>query len=117
VYPPEVVAATIVRVLRRPRRVAYAGRLGHALAVQWRLAPALAERVLAWYGSWAPFDDRPAATSGNLFTAGTGPVRLDGGFRGRDRTTRRAAIGVGVAGATLGLAALTRGIGGRAARR
>jgi NAD(P)-dependent dehydrogenase (short-subunit alcohol dehydrogenase family) len=89
VYPPELVAATIVRVLRRPRRVAYAGRLGHALAVQWRLTPALTERVLAWYGRRAPFDDAlAAATPGNLYTTGTGPVRLDGGFRDRHRTNK-----------------------------
>lgn len=118
VYPPELVAATIVRVLRRPRRVAYAGRLGRALAIQWRLAPTLAERALAWYGSRASFGDTPAAaTAGSLFSTGTEPVRLDGGFRGRDRSTRRAAIGVGVVGATLGLAAAARGIGGRVAKR
>jgi hypothetical protein len=92
VYPPETVARTIVRVLRRPRREAYAGRLGHALAVQWRLAPAPVERVLAWYGRRAALSPAPAApTPGNLFEPGGRPGDVDGGYHGRSRAAVRAA--------------------------
>ena len=55
VYPPEMVAETIVRLLRRPRREAYAGGAARLIGLQWRLAPALAERVLGWYAARTQF--------------------------------------------------------------
>ena len=68
VYRPELVADTVVRVLRRPRREVYAGRLGHVLALQARFAPALTERLMAWYGDRAALGPAPAAqTRGALF--------------------------------------------------
>lgn len=71
VYRPATVARTILKVLRRPRREAYAGRAGRVLAVQWRLAPGPVEAVLAWYGRRAAFRSTPAApTTGNLFEPG-----------------------------------------------
>ncbi len=58
VYPPEVVAETIVRLLRRPRREAYAGGTARLLGIQWRLAPALAQRALGWYAARTRFGPR-----------------------------------------------------------
>jgi NAD(P)-dependent dehydrogenase (short-subunit alcohol dehydrogenase family) len=105
VYPPETVARTVVRVLRRPRREAYAGGLGHALAVQWRLAPVPVERVLAWYGRRAALTATPAApTPGNLFEPGGRPGDVDGGFHGRSRAVLRAVAGS--AAASVGVVAL-----------
>jgi NAD(P)-dependent dehydrogenase (short-subunit alcohol dehydrogenase family) len=113
VYPPELVAETIVRVLRRPRREAYAGGLGHALAIQWRLTPALVERVLAWYGRRGSFGAAAVTpTPGNLFTPGHDRADLDGGFSGRRRTALRA--GIGAAGVSLGLAAIAAARAARA---
>ena len=100
VYPPWTVARTIVQVIRKPRRQAYAGPLGHALAVQMRLAPAPVERVLAWYGRRAALSATPAApTPGNLFAPGGWPAEVDGGFHGRARTVARTAVGLSVAAA------------------
>jgi NAD(P)-dependent dehydrogenase (short-subunit alcohol dehydrogenase family) len=119
VYPPEVVADTIVRVLRRPRRQAYAGRLGHLLAVQGRLTPALVERALAWYGRRAALaDPLVPPTPGNLFGPGAEPAAVEGGFRGRERTAVRGAVavaGVAVAGAVIAGAAVAGAAAGVAA--
>ncbi|HEX8628301.1 MAG TPA: SDR family oxidoreductase [Catenuloplanes sp.] len=100
VYPPEVPARTIVRVLRRPRREAYAGSAALALAVQWRLAPATMERLLTYYAARAEFGASPAATTaGNLFTAaGSGDV--PGGWHGGRRRAVRATAVLGVAAGT-----------------
>jgi NADP-dependent 3-hydroxy acid dehydrogenase YdfG len=96
VYPPEVVAKTVIRVLRSPRREAYAGRLGHLLALQQRLTPALVERTMAWYGRRAPLTAIPDAPGpGNLFAPDADPPDVDGGFHGRRRRTVRTAVGVG----------------------
>jgi NAD(P)-dependent dehydrogenase (short-subunit alcohol dehydrogenase family) len=112
VYPPRTVARTIVRVLRKPRREAYAGPLGHALAVQMRLTPAPVERVLAWYGRRAALTATPAApTPGNLFEPGGWPAEVDGGYHGRVRTAARtaAALSVGAAVAVAAAQKLRRG--------
>jgi NADP-dependent 3-hydroxy acid dehydrogenase YdfG len=102
VYPPQTVAKAVVRVLQRPRREVYAGRIGHLLALQQRLTPALVERTLAWYGRRAPLTATPAGpTSGNLFTPDADPPTVAGGFLARKgravrtaaRTATRAAIG------------------------
>lgn len=109
VYPPETVAATIVKTLRKPRREAYAGFLGHALAVQWKLTPAPVERVLAWYGRRAALSATPAApTTGNLFGPGGWAGAVDGGFHGRGRTAARAAAALSAAGAVALVAARKR---------
>jgi NAD(P)-dependent dehydrogenase (short-subunit alcohol dehydrogenase family) len=104
VYPAGVVARTIVSVLRRPRREAYAGRLGHVLAVQQRLLPGATEWVMARYARRVALGSAPAPpTDGNLFVAGTDPAAIDGGFHGRRRALVRAVVaagfGVGLAGA------------------
>ncbi|MGC4803579.1 SDR family oxidoreductase [Micromonospora sp. DT233] len=111
VYPPELVAETIVRVLRRPRREAYAGGAARLIAAQWRVAPALAERALAWYGRRTELGSaaRPEST-GNVFTADAA-ARRDGGWHGRRRQLVRmsAAFGLAAAGTAVGtMAAIGR---------
>jgi NAD(P)-dependent dehydrogenase (short-subunit alcohol dehydrogenase family) len=106
VYPPQTVARAVTRALTRPRREIYAGFLGHALAVQWKLTPAPVERVLAWYGRRAALAATPAApTTGNLFGPGGWPAAVEGGFHGRRRTVARAAAAVSLGGAVALVAA------------
>jgi NAD(P)-dependent dehydrogenase (short-subunit alcohol dehydrogenase family) len=107
VYPPETVARTVVRLLDRPRREAYAGPLGHLLAVQRRLTPALVDRALGWYGRRAALTATPAApTPGNLFQTGGEPPAIDGGFGGRRRRAVRTAVGIGAAGLAIAATAI-----------
>jgi NAD(P)-dependent dehydrogenase (short-subunit alcohol dehydrogenase family) len=107
VYPPELAAETIVRVLRRPRREAYAGGAARLLGAQWRLAPALAERVLGWYAHRAQLGPpgRPEST-GNVFVPDAAAER-EGGWHGRRRRLVRitAALGLAAAGTAVGTAA------------
>ncbi|MEV4198841.1 SDR family oxidoreductase [Micromonospora globbae] len=111
VYPPETVAATIVRMLRRPRREAYAGGAARLLGLQWRLAPALTERALGWYAHRTQFGPGARADStGNVFRADA-DGRREGGWHGRRRQLVRmtAAFGLAAAGTAVGtLAARTR---------
>ncbi|MEH0819541.1 MULTISPECIES: SDR family oxidoreductase [unclassified Micromonospora] len=111
VYAPEMVAETIVRLLRRPRREAYAGGAARLLGLQWRLAPALAERVLGWYAHRTQFGPSGAADStGNVFRADAAAER-EGGWHGRRRQLVRvsAAFGLAAAGTAVGtVAAMTR---------
>lgn len=111
VYPPEMVATTIVRLLRRPRREVYAGSAARLIGLQWRLAPALAERTLGWYAHKTQFGPgaRPE-TAGNVFRADA-DGRRDGGWHGRRRQLIRmtAAFGLAAAGTAVGtMAARTR---------
>ncbi len=111
IYPPEVVAQTIVRLLRRPRREAYAGGAARLLGLQWRLAPALVERTLGWYAHRTQFG--PGArldSTGNVFHA-DGQASRDGGWHGRRRQLVRmtAAFGLAAAGTAVGtMAAINR---------
>jgi NAD(P)-dependent dehydrogenase (short-subunit alcohol dehydrogenase family) len=101
VYPPEVVARTIVRLLRRPRREAYAGSAGRLLGLQWRLAPGITERLLTPYGERAQFRAGGVGpTAGNVFDAGTADARADGGFHGRRRRAVRTSAVWGLAAGT-----------------
>jgi NAD(P)-dependent dehydrogenase (short-subunit alcohol dehydrogenase family) len=110
VYPPEVVARKIARVLLRPRREAFAGSAGLVLGVQWRLAPAVMERVLTRYAEWAQFGPSPArSTTGNLFD-GAGTGHMDGGWHGHRRRVVRTTAVLGMAAGTAAgtIAALAR---------
>ncbi|MDM4720620.1 SDR family oxidoreductase [Micromonospora sp. WMMA1363] len=106
VYPPDVVARTIVRMLRRPRREAYAGGAARLVGLQWRVAPALAERLLGWYAQRTQFG--PGArldSSGNIFSPHAGAER-EGGWHGRRRQLVRMGTAFGLAaGTALGTAA------------
>ncbi|WP_422736756.1 SDR family oxidoreductase [Micromonospora sp. WMMD729] len=111
IYPPEVVAQTIVRLLRRPRREAYAGGAARLLGLQWRLAPALVERTLGWYAHRTQFGPGTRLDStGNVFHA-DGQASRDGGWHGRRRQLVRmtAAFGLAAAGTAVGtMAAINR---------
>ncbi len=111
VYPPTMVAETIVRLLQRPRREAYAGGAARLLGLQWRLAPALTERVLAWYAQRTQFGPgAPADSSGNVFRPDADGVP-EGGWHGRRRQVVRvtAALGLAAAGTAVGtVAAMAR---------
>ncbi|MFU8852426.1 SDR family oxidoreductase [Micromonospora sp. SL1-18] len=109
VYPPEVVAETIVRLLRRPRREAYAGGAARLVGLQWRLAPALVERLLGWYTARTRFGPgvRLGAT-GNVF-APDAAAEPTGGWHGRRRRlVRMAAFGLAAGTAVGTVAAISR---------
>lgn len=66
--PAAVAARRIVRLLEHPRRQVRVGVGAAALGAQRRLAPALTERLLSWYGARAQFRRGPAQpTAGNAF--------------------------------------------------
>ncbi|GIJ78260.1 Short-chain dehydrogenase [Micromonospora phaseoli] len=109
-YPPEVVAETIVRLLYRPRREAYAGGAARLIGLQWRLAPALAERILGWYAQRTQFGPAPEwESTGNVFQP-DGTAMPEGGWHGRRRQlVRITAFGLAAAGTAVGtVAAMTR---------
>ncbi len=105
VYPPEMVAETIVKLLRRPRREAYAGGAARLIGLQWRLAPALAERVLGWYTAHTQFGPGMRADStGAVFTPVAAAERTDGWSGRRGQLLRLTAVGL-AAGTAVGTAA------------
>jgi NAD(P)-dependent dehydrogenase (short-subunit alcohol dehydrogenase family) len=86
VYPPEMVAATIVDVADRPRPTVYAGRAGQLAAmvheVLHPLVPRVMERMGADQVDRDHFQDEPAPTSdGNLFQPSGAHAELTGGWR------------------------------------
>ena len=107
-----MVAETIVRLLRRPRREAYAGGAARLIGLQWRLAPALVERTLGWYAHRTQFGPGARAdSSGNVFHSRCSGDSQDGGWHGRRRQLVRmtAAFGLAAAGTAVGtLAAINR---------
>jgi len=107
VYPARVPARTIVRLLRRPRREAYAGSAALAAGLQWRVTPGLGERILGAISARTQFGPSPApTTSGNLFGESAGDARIDGGWHGRRRSALRATAAVGLAAGTAAGAAV-----------
>ncbi|XTZ14833.1 SDR family oxidoreductase [Micromonospora echinospora] len=110
VYPPELVAETIVRLIRRPRREAYAGGAARLLGLQWRLAPALAERALGWYAARTQLGPTSLPDgSGNVFRPDA-TAEPEGGWHGRRRQLVRVgtALGLAAAGTAAVLARRTR---------
>jgi len=80
VYPADDVAATLVRLARKPRNEVFVGRVGRVLDVQEKLAPAASERMLATVVDRQHLDThgRAATTEGNLF----GPMHEGTGISG-----------------------------------
>ncbi|HEU4421168.1 MAG TPA: SDR family oxidoreductase [Pilimelia sp.] len=98
IYPAQLVARTIVSVIRRPRREAYAGGAARVLSLQWRLLPGVAERLLGRYGNRALFGSRPAEpTTGNVFGESPDEARIAGGWHGRARSALRTSAALGLA--------------------
>jgi NAD(P)-dependent dehydrogenase (short-subunit alcohol dehydrogenase family) len=98
IYPAQLVARTIVGMIRRPRREAYAGGAARLLSLQWRLLPGAAERMMAGYAEHALFRSRPAAsTTGNVFGQEADEARIAGGWHGRARSALRTSAAFGIA--------------------
>ncbi|HWH01304.1 MAG TPA: SDR family oxidoreductase [Pilimelia sp.] len=98
IYPPQLVARTIVGLLRRPRREAYAGGAARLLALQWRMLPGVSEWLLGRYAAKAQFGPRPAAnTTGNLFGESHDEASISGGWHGRRRAALRTSAALGLA--------------------
>ncbi len=104
VYPPDLVARTIARLLLRPRREVYAGRAAALLGTSWRMLPGTTERLLGGYAARAQFRrGTTPVTSGNLFES-LGHAEASGHWGARRHPLRTtAAVGV-VAGAAAALA-------------
>jgi NAD(P)-dependent dehydrogenase (short-subunit alcohol dehydrogenase family) len=98
IYPAQLVARTIVGVIRRPRREAYAGGAARLLGLQWRLLPGATEWALSRYAARAEFRDRAAElTTGNLFRASADGAGIGGGWHGRARSALRTSAAFGLA--------------------
>jgi short-subunit dehydrogenase len=83
---PERVAATIVSCARRPRRQATTGAVSHLLLASHRVAPRLAERVVAvWSANTLTRNIQSPYTHGALFEAPSSGTMHGGWRRGRLR--------------------------------
>jgi short-subunit dehydrogenase len=107
IYDPEQVANAMVALAVRPRREVVVGTMGQAMAVQHRVAPALAEwqmarSTLARVFLPAREHDHPGA----LFRPMEDGLRVHGGWR-KERSRRPAALGAAVAAVPLALALLS----------
>jgi NAD(P)-dependent dehydrogenase (short-subunit alcohol dehydrogenase family) len=81
VYPPERVAAAIVRVARRPRRAAVIGGYSWAMRLMHALVPGIYERLVARQIPRGHLADESAwPTDGNLFVT-MQPKTVHGGWR------------------------------------
>lgn len=106
VYPPELVADAIVRLLKRPRRETYVSLTPRLLGWQWRLLPGLTERIFGWYTARVQTGAMPAPASSGILFQPTQQARIDGGWRGIPRYAVRTALLRVVLGAAAGLAAV-----------
>lgn len=95
VYPPELVAKTIVRVAKRPRPEIVIGSIGRALVRQHMLTPVTVERsvaLLTEVGNLSPTQTADA-TTGNLYEPQPDDVaEVHGGWGGRARHALRVAV-------------------------
>jgi short-subunit dehydrogenase len=91
VYSAERVARTIVDLIRVPRREVLVGPMARNLMLQSKLAPGLAERMMAsQVDKMHLYRTKPApATSGNLFQLAPGTGSVSGGWHGRRQTALR----------------------------
>ncbi len=103
VYAPERVAETILHLILRPQREATVGNTRRIVALR-RMAPRLAERVVAAKVDKQHFQDKPSpASAGNLFEPMPQFNDVHGGWLERQRNGRKAAW----AGGALALLATT----------
>lgn len=116
VYPPEQVAATIVRLAERPKREVFVGNAGRMVAALRTVAPSLGERMMARQVETDHFqNDRPAPqTDGNLFEPMADGHGAHGGWLIREHPPQHRlpstgiAIGLAILAVPLGLYALTQ---------
>jgi short-subunit dehydrogenase len=91
VYAPERVAGAIVSLVRKPRREVVVGPMGRTILLQYKLAPGIAERLMAVQVDRTLFYRRQSApdSEGNLFDAAPGTGSVVGGFHGKQLTVVR----------------------------
>jgi NAD(P)-dependent dehydrogenase (short-subunit alcohol dehydrogenase family) len=116
VYPPEQVAAAIVRLAQRPKREVFVGNAGRMMAALRTIAPPLGEKMMARQVETDHFQNgQPAArTDGNLFEPTADRHGARGGWLVREHPRRQRspgaaiAIGLTILAVPLGLYALTQ---------
>jgi short-subunit dehydrogenase len=90
VYPPERVAARIVRLAEKPQREVFVGRSGRLFSFLHTTLPGLAERMMATQVEKKHFQDKPCEPSrGNLFEPMPQENRIHGGWSETDGGARR----------------------------
>jgi NAD(P)-dependent dehydrogenase (short-subunit alcohol dehydrogenase family) len=100
VYPPELVAADIVRLAISPRRELTTGAAAQMMLAMSSVAPGMAERLMARKVMQDHLQDRAAAPSrGNLFEPNPEEARVHGGWdrlsQGYVRRIPWTALGIG----------------------
>jgi NAD(P)-dependent dehydrogenase (short-subunit alcohol dehydrogenase family) len=110
IYPPEQVAAAIVRLAQRPEREVFVGNAGRMVAALHTIAPAVAERALARQVEVDQFQNgQPAPpTDGNLFEPMADEYGARGGWLVRNHPPQQRVAGIGIA---IGLAILAVPLG------
>jgi NAD(P)-dependent dehydrogenase (short-subunit alcohol dehydrogenase family) len=116
VYPPEQVAAAIVRLAQRPKREVFVGNAGRMMAALRTIAPPLGEKMMARQVETDHFQDgQPAPrTDGNVFEPMADRHGARGGWLVREHPPQQrspgaaAAIGLAILAVPLGLYALTQ---------
>jgi NAD(P)-dependent dehydrogenase (short-subunit alcohol dehydrogenase family) len=88
VYPPEQVAAAIVRAARSPRREVIVGNAGRMMALIRTLLPSLGERMMRRQVEADHFAEGPPVETGpgNLFEPAEGPGSVHGGWMEREQS-------------------------------
>ncbi|MFF7856346.1 SDR family oxidoreductase [Streptomyces sp. NPDC007904] len=91
VYSPERVAHAVVKLVRHPRREVVVGPAGRALVRQSRMAPAVAERAMAWQTEKTHLSRREGApaTQGAVHVPASDEGSVHDGWGGRRRTAMR----------------------------
>jgi NAD(P)-dependent dehydrogenase (short-subunit alcohol dehydrogenase family) len=99
VYPPEQVAAAILRTARRPRREVLVGNAGRMLALVRTVLPAVGERMMRDQVESDHFFDGPPveAGPGNLYEGESGSGSVRGGWLDREPSNGRASQAATVA--------------------
>ncbi len=109
-YSAETVAETIVGLVDRPRREAFAGKIGALAALQKALAPPLSDFVVRQAAHLLEFgDEAAAATAGNVFEPVHDRWRVSGGWRqsaGRVQPRPMVLLGLALVGGAAAFVAL-----------
>jgi NAD(P)-dependent dehydrogenase (short-subunit alcohol dehydrogenase family) len=105
VYPPEQVAAAILRVARRPRREVVVGNAGRMMALVRTLVPSLGEQMMRRQVETDHFGEGPPVETGpgNLFQPAEGPGAVRGGWMQREGSDGRTADAVMAAAVVVAL--------------
>lgn len=107
VYPPELVAKTIVAQAKagKPRREVFVGNAARLARGQFLLSPAATERAVATMVDQQHLTDEPAPRSaGNVLAPVPEGTTATGGWQGKEQTRLRQAAAVGLAAVPAALA-------------